>query len=139
VTSESESNVSFIEAGAFVDCSSLSSVCVRSSVGTLGEDFFWKCRSLLTSHPSPVSYVESVTFEPGLKLGEVEGRAFAGCVSLQTICLPHSLQIITRESLTRGSFSRIDIDKRHPSVLSGETPLYSGFDGRLHCARRGEG
>jgi hypothetical protein len=74
---ESESKLLSIEFGAFFDCSSLSAICIPSSVIDLGRHCFGNCLSLST-----------VTFEAGSKLSKIDKSVFSGCPSLVSfLCL----------------------------------------------------
>jgi hypothetical protein len=68
---------------AFGDCTSLSSICIPSSVQIISIQCCSGCANLST-----------VTFEPGSKLSRLKDEAFRGCSSLSSICLPSSVQSI---------------------------------------------
>jgi hypothetical protein len=57
--------------------------------------------------PSPV---ETITFESGSKLRELNGEAFFGCDSLKSICLPASLETIYSSSFPHCRGLRIEIE-----------------------------
>jgi hypothetical protein len=60
VTFETGSKLSRIDLYAFLHCSSLSSICIPSSVEMLGESCFFGCEGL-----------SNVTFEPGSQFSSV--------------------------------------------------------------------
>jgi hypothetical protein len=72
-----------IESYAFASCSSLSSICIPSSVETLCDHCFSQCTAL-----------SSVTFEPGSRLSHIEAHAFAHCSSLPSLCIPSSVWML---------------------------------------------
>jgi hypothetical protein len=63
-----------IRDSAFSDCSSLSSICIPSSVNALCQQCFYQCHSL-----------SRVTFETGSRLARVHDSAFLRCPSLSSI------------------------------------------------------
>jgi hypothetical protein len=71
VTFEAGSRLSRIESWAFHSCFSLSSICIPSSVETLGRDCFSWCTKL-----------SAATFETGSKLSHIESGTFQSCSSL---------------------------------------------------------
>jgi hypothetical protein len=90
---------------SFSSCPKLLSICIPSSVETLGHMAFAECRSLST-----------VTFESGSKLTTVDGReVFQGCYSLASLFIPSVLcelfrdyhgdgfDIVVREEAAEGS------------------------------------
>jgi hypothetical protein len=85
VTFETGSKLSRIESGAFRDCSSLSSICILSSVEKLYKSCFYGCKAL-----------SDVTFEAGSQLLRIEDRAFSFCSSLCSICIPSSVIVISK-------------------------------------------
>jgi hypothetical protein len=64
-------------------CSSLSSICIPSSVEVLRQSSFSGCIALSV-----------LTFESGSQLSLIEKCAFEGCSSLSSICIPSSVEII---------------------------------------------
>jgi hypothetical protein len=105
VTFESGSELRKIEAFAFAGRVSLVSICIPASVEILGNDCFGGL--YLTENPKFCfgSYypnrdfrccisLESVTFEKVSKMKEIGARAFTGCISLRSICIPASVEIL---------------------------------------------
>jgi hypothetical protein len=74
---------------AFWNCSSLTSICIPSSVDVIGSSSFRVCSSL-----------SQVTFEPDSKLNEIGLDAFSNCSLLVSICIPARV-----ERLLNGSFA----------------------------------
>jgi hypothetical protein len=66
---------------AFANCSSLSSICIPSSVEKLSDYCFEECQSLST-----------IEFEIDSHLSRVEQSVFSGCSSLSSIWIPSSLR-----------------------------------------------
>jgi hypothetical protein len=81
---ESGCRISILSKSAF-DNSSLESICIPSSVETIGESCFRCCR-----------YLANVTFEPKAKLADIGKSAFTGCSSLRSICLPAQIKTIAK-------------------------------------------
>jgi hypothetical protein len=79
--SESGSELCCVEAGAFWECSSLSSICIPSSVEVLGKFCFYGCRSLST-----------VPFDSVSKLVYHEPPLFTICPSLSSVVMDPSLR-----------------------------------------------
>jgi hypothetical protein len=86
VAFEAGSSLLHIESGAFADCRWLSSICIPSSVESLGDNCFKACLRL-----------SSVTFQPGSRLSRIESRAFGVCQSLSWISIPSSVKVIGGE------------------------------------------
>jgi hypothetical protein len=76
-TAETGSRVSELERCIFAVRSSLSSICIPSSVGVLCEECFYSCKALST-----------VTFEVGSTLSRIATSAFSDCSSLSSISVP---------------------------------------------------
>jgi hypothetical protein len=83
---ESGSTLSCIEGYVFANCSSFSSINIRSSVETIYRYCFAGCKSLWT-----------ITFESGSKLSCIEGYGFRHCSSLSSSYIPSSRQHILHE------------------------------------------
>jgi hypothetical protein len=75
-----------IEAMAFLDCSSLKSIAIPSSVEYVERLSFCECKSLQT-----------VVFERGGAVSVIKKKAFFHCLSLQSICIPTSVTRIADE------------------------------------------
>ena len=79
--------VNFIDGGAFLGCTSLSSIHIPDSVTSIGEYAFLGCTSLSSIHiPDGVTYI-----------GE---RAFLGCTSLSSIHIPDGVTYIGQEAFS---------------------------------------
>jgi hypothetical protein len=74
---EPDSRLSTIGTSAFLGCSSLSSVCLPSSVRRMGNYVFAHCTSL-----------SQVTFQPHSRLSDVGVRVFANCPTLPVKSIP---------------------------------------------------
>jgi hypothetical protein len=61
-----------------------------AAIQILGAASFGRCESL-----------SSLMFESGSRLKEIDAWAFAGCSSLQTICIPESTEVIGRNCFDR--------------------------------------
>jgi hypothetical protein len=83
VTFEKGCHLSRLEDSTFLGCSSLSSICIPSSVDIIGQKCFDSCASL-----------SRVTFEDDSKLSRIERDAFRDCFSLTSICLPATVQSV---------------------------------------------
>jgi hypothetical protein len=86
---EADSAVNRIDNSAFRRFSSLKSICIPASVGTLPESCFTSCTSL-----------QRVTFEPASKLSRIEEGAFSDCSSLKSIQIPASVEILCHSSFS---------------------------------------
>jgi hypothetical protein len=80
VAFETRSALSRIGSIAFALCSSLSVICIPSSVQVLSERCFVKCEALL-----------SVGFDVPSNLSCIHKHAFLSCSSLASICVPSSV------------------------------------------------
>jgi hypothetical protein len=81
--SGAESQLEFVQEGAFQNCISLESINLPSSVAFLGSQCFLGCHKLAT-----------VTFPTDSKLERIEDCAFWGCSSLKSLVVPSSLQFL---------------------------------------------
>jgi hypothetical protein len=82
VVFEEGSQLKLIRAGAFFQCSSLTSIVIPQLVECIETHAFYKCSKLAT-----------VTFE-GERLERIGDHAFAGCNELVSVKLPPSVQVI---------------------------------------------
>jgi hypothetical protein len=80
VTFEASATLLRIEQSAFHSCSSLSSICIPSSVEMICGWCFCNCTAL-----------SSVTFQAGSRLLRLGHHAFHDCSSLSAICIPATL------------------------------------------------
>jgi hypothetical protein len=80
---ESGSRLSRIKSFTFYNCSSLSSICIPSTIEMISSSAFSDCKSLAT-----------VTFESSSQLSRLGYRAFAFCTSLSSISIPSSVTTI---------------------------------------------
>ena len=85
------SSVIFIEDGAFMGCSRLSSIILPNTVASIGKNAFRNCSSLI-----------AINLPEGI--GELQLSTFEGCGSLSTIILPSTLVFID-EYVFRGCTS----------------------------------
>jgi hypothetical protein len=69
---------------AFMECSSLTSICIPSSIERIPKHCFKTCINLST-----------VTFERGCVISIVDEAAFADCLSLQSIVIPSSFEVVS--------------------------------------------
>jgi hypothetical protein len=81
---------------AFDNCGSLSSICIPSSVTTLGRDCFADCISL-----------SAVTFESDSQLASIGEGAFWGCNSLSSFSFPASVTMIGPSCFSSCSLSKL--------------------------------
>jgi hypothetical protein len=81
VTFEPGSKLSSIGNCAFGDCSSLSSICIPSSVERIGKCCFLRCTRL-----------QLVSFESGSRLSRIGDNLFGRGLSLSSVCLPPLIQ-----------------------------------------------
>jgi hypothetical protein len=79
-----------IEKNAFLNCSSLKSICIPASVETISASCFRGCSSL-----------ERLTFEPGSKLTAIGSEAFSRCSSLVSICVPAQVESLPNQSFAK--------------------------------------
>jgi hypothetical protein len=57
-----------------------------------------------------ICLVESITFEVGSKLQEIQGFALSGCTKLQSICIPASVEQMNGTSFTETGLINIEIE-----------------------------
>jgi hypothetical protein len=77
VAFERDSKLSVMDCAAFANCSYLSSICIPSSLETLGQSCFYRCESL-----------SMVTFESGSLRCDMGSSVFLQCSSLSSIRIP---------------------------------------------------
>jgi hypothetical protein len=115
---ESGSKLLRLEHNAFCSCSSLSSICVPSSVRDLCRGCFSRCPSLST-----------VSFESESRLSCLDTDAFADCPSLLSICLPPQLASLNWTGSAIRTFS-VAAGNCHFTV---EGPFLMNFTKTLIC------
>jgi hypothetical protein len=92
---ESGSQLRRLETGAFSLCRSLKSICIAASVEFIGKACFVDLDDL----PHCWSNLETVRFEKGSKLREIEPMAFAYCRLLKSLLIPASVEKMNGGSL----------------------------------------
>jgi hypothetical protein len=113
---EPGSQIRRIETGTFSQCFSLKSICIPASVEFLERSCL--CADMVRRlglnasmcMALEFSQLESLTFEPGSKLREIESGAFCGCELLQEICIPTSVQKLSAASFPRSRHCRIELE-----------------------------
>jgi hypothetical protein len=90
VSFEPGSQLRRLETGTFCLCTLLKSICIPASVEFIGKDCF--------TDSFTISHLETVTFERGSKLREIEPGAFLNCYRLKQICIPSSVEKMTGDS-----------------------------------------
>jgi hypothetical protein len=83
---ELNSQITALKSCVLEDFISFMSICTPAAVVTICG---WCVAGFSIGKYSPL---ESVTFEPGSKLRELEDCAFSDCPSLRSICIPKSVQ-----------------------------------------------
>jgi hypothetical protein len=82
--------------------------------------------------------LNSLTFESGSKLREIQDSVFSGCESLRSIFLPASLSIIPRQPFLMSSIKEVLVDAANPHYfVSG--PLLVAVDGMALMRSFGRG
>jgi hypothetical protein len=99
VTFEPGSQLLRLETETFDFCRRLKSICIAASVEFIGGNCFCAADDGMRRLFSPAPGLETVTFEPGSKLREIEPDAFDRCDSLKRLQIPASV-----EKMTGGSF-----------------------------------
>jgi hypothetical protein len=100
VTFESGSQLRSIGKSAFAGCVSLVSICIPASVVILENNCFG---GVFAEDPEENNRdrdfrfcisLESITFEKISEIKVIDEQAFTGCVSLRSICIPASVEVI---------------------------------------------
>jgi hypothetical protein len=99
VTFETGCSATAFMPGAFQACSSLQSICIPSSVESLGSCCFKDCQRLCF-----------VTFASGSRLLDFGDPDFASCPSLRLICVPASVRKMTGNGFALKTAPVIEID-----------------------------
>jgi hypothetical protein len=110
VTFEPGSQLRRLESGTFLGCLQLKSICIAASVESIARDCF---AGIVGSGDPPLtlnSWLETVTFEQGSVLREIERDAFQGCRSLSRICIPASVEEMTGGSFPDSPRCQIDVE-----------------------------
>jgi hypothetical protein len=113
--------------------SSIKSLIVPPSVESISSYCF--------CHPDYFSPLESITFEPGSKLREIDVAAFMGCGELKSIVLPASVEKLDGESFFSCGIRDIELEKgnrhfvwRRPCLMDiHETVLVRSFGTKRPC------
>ena len=140
---EGSYEVTKIGNSAFLNCSSLTSITIPSSVTSIGNSAFWDCSSLTSiTIPSSVTSIgwgafrgcrslTSVMFqdtqENPSQLSTIEGDAFHTCTSLRSITLPSSVASIADGSVFNDSdvLTTINVDSNNSNYCSVDGVLYN--------------
>ncbi|MDR1645040.1 MAG: leucine-rich repeat domain-containing protein, partial [Tannerellaceae bacterium] len=127
-------SVTSIGEGAFIDCSSLTSVIIPGSVTSIGSEAFRSCRSLTSvTIPNSVTAIERDTFSDCSSLTSVTipgsvtsiGRdAFTDCSSLTSVTIPASVT-----SIGEGAFR--DCSSLTTITVDGSNTAYTSYKGVL--------
>jgi hypothetical protein len=99
------SRLTKIRSGALRGCPSLKSICFPASLAILPSHLF-----IDPDQPSDQHHVETVTFEPGSKLREIEDLAFLGCDCLKRFRIPASVEKIYGMSFGDCGLETIEIE-----------------------------
>jgi hypothetical protein len=110
------SQIRRLERNAFTRFTGLKSVCIPASVEFLGRECFYSRSPYTVSdrwpgrRASESSLLESVAFQPGSKLREIESGAFCGCDRLKRICVRASVEKMNAASFPRSQNCRIALE-----------------------------
>jgi hypothetical protein len=111
ITFQSGSELKTVAASTFEGCTSLKSICFPASLERLPSHVFVHAP---LGEPHGISPVETITFESGSRLREILGASFYGCHSLQSICIPASVQRLVNFGLINSRQMKIEIERGHP-------------------------
>jgi hypothetical protein len=78
----------------------LESICIPVSVEQISRESFSECVSLQT-----------ITFEPNSQLVQIDERAFCGCSSLKSLCIPASVQMIDATAFINTNITKIEVEE----------------------------
>jgi hypothetical protein len=97
--------LSRLEPYTFAQCELLKSISIPAPILSIGSRCFvrphWR---------DPVCALETVTFEPDSKLQTIEPFAFSGCLALQSICLPASVETLDGSCFSQTGLRRIELE-----------------------------
>jgi hypothetical protein len=108
VTFEAGSQIRRLESGTFAHCISLTSICIAASVEFLDTKCF---RVTYDRSRTPL---KTVTFEAGSHLREIAPDAFSGCLRLERICIPASVEKLGALSFPALPLFQIEIEHSNP-------------------------
>jgi hypothetical protein len=104
---ETGSQIRRLESGTFHCYTEMRTICIAASVEFLGRDCF---PSFDSESSRPRSVLQTVTFEAGSKLREIEPGAFLGCRSLRQLLIPASVEKMSGKSLPLARACQIEIE-----------------------------
>jgi hypothetical protein len=122
---EPGSQIRRFEKSPFGACESLKSICIPASVEVLCKCCFVREVSDDRLTFLSISRLESVTFERGSRLREIEIGGFYGCESVKHICIPASVETMSAGSLPTSRNVRIEIEE-------GNRNFYMNGDFLMH-------
>jgi hypothetical protein len=126
------SQIRRLETATFEDCCLLRTICIAASVEFIGRNCF--VNPLRPRHSS----LETVTFELGSKLREIELGAFYGCISLKRLRIPASVEKMTSGSLPESRPFEVLIDSGNPYFCrDGGFVMTVSHDHLIRCSRAG--
>jgi hypothetical protein len=114
ITFEPGSQIRRLERATFIRCTSLKSIYIPASVEFIGAECF-----IDRPHDPELSSrrccpLRTVKFEAGSKLREIESDAFFGCLSLNRIRIPSSIEKMDATSLPHSVICRIEVERGNP-------------------------
>ena len=121
-------NLTTVSDNAFLECSSLTSVSLPSSLSVIGSNAFQKCKSLTSvSFPSSLSFInehafyecsklEIVNLSSCANLTSIGESAFFGCLALTSVSLPSSLESISDTAFMFCNLSSVVLPKSLTTV-----------------------
>jgi hypothetical protein len=109
ITFEQGSQLREFELCALCACRSVKSICIPATVEVIR--FFSRDDTLFQFPPS---LLETITFEQGSQLREIESESFHKCDSLRSICLPASVQLIDGSTFLFSHLSEISVESGNP-------------------------
>jgi hypothetical protein len=104
VTFASGSKVSSIGRAAVEECYLLHPICIPSSVETISSSCFHHCTKPAGVTFEPVfqgcENIANLNFESGRQICNLGRDAFGSCSSLESICIPYSVQVVSAYRFT---------------------------------------